>query len=238
MRSNQSLERTPLGWQLETAPIPCQHHIRMKNLFISFAVILLSNFIECSISWSKASDLNIDNNLASAVQILETNKAMFDPWFEMLGNTPEKQQIIYSLYSSEMDAVNLIGKAKIPGSTIYLIPYINYKCKNFTDNHMGSIGFENPEDTNYTRSQWPVFSVILGIPDAAKDLKEYALDKKNPANFRFAAFSALRYLNESECKNVGDSLSKEFADSQNVQSKIFAIEKGNSPFHGAFYSPR
>jgi len=175
-----------------------------------------------------------------AINILTSTKPMYDPYFEMGFVDQAKSKANAELYRNQLIAISLLGKEKIPGTAPYIIPFLNYPSRNVEGQFRGGLrhGVEIPvEDTNNTRIEWPAFSALLDIPGAHNDLKAYALDKQNPAESRFAAFAALRYLDKSDCELVGKALSAEFSGSEGAQINIKAVESGRFIYSGANFYP-
>ena len=73
------------------------------------------------------------------------------------------------------------------------------------------------------------------MPGAADELLKYALDVKNPLDYRVAAFHVLRYIDAAKFDIAAKRFDTELA-SANSDIKLFikAVEAGTSDFDGIF----
>lgn len=176
------------------------------------------------------------NSVNEAVQTLQTTKVMSFPTIELCSVDPAKRKTAEHLYESQMRAIDLLGKARLPGTARYLIPYLDYST---TDYHGDSFNgrLPSPEVIDQTRKYWPTFSALLDLPDSSSVLAQYALNRENPVNFRFSCFCVLRYLDKNQCIVTGNALTKEFGNSKNVPQYIYGVESDKISFEGTLFSP-
>ena len=59
------------------------------------------------------------------------------------------------------------------------------------------------------RKVWPVFALILDMPNAAVTLEEYSMDESNARNYRINAYHILNYLDKNRAKKVEAALLSE-----------------------------
>jgi len=205
-----------------------------KLFIISFLFLVGKDTSKCMAQYSSTNTQ--DTAASQAIQVLQNNDVMPAPVAGLAYVDPVKRKAVGDLYNLQMGAIYLLGKAKIPGTAKYLIPYLNYPTADFNPVSI-HLGRKHLEDVSKTQSQWPAFSALLETPGASKALTEYALNKENAVNMRFSAFCALRYLDKEQCEVVGKSLSSEFSDSKNTQNYINGVENSQIHFEGAFFSP-
>jgi hypothetical protein len=185
-----------------------------------------------------AQGLSIDQ----AMQILQTTKPIPSPWVTMGATDPKEKAAAVELFRKQMDAIFVIGKARLPKSSRLLIPYLDYSTKDVKHVAYSLADVLHPrpaEDFQVTRNYWPVFSALLDIPGSSQVLMAYALDVHNPLVVRIAAFHVLRYSDTKKFKAVAEAFHKEFPSMGPHSQVLFnAIEDGSKPFKGiTFFDP-
>ena len=134
------------------------------------------------------------------------------------------------MFDSQTNAIAVLAKAKRSGTASLLIPYLDYPTLNYMSLHSYRYPMDN-EDTNDTLSIWPALYALTQIPDSAEALSAYILKTNNPADFRLAAFWALRYVDKHQLKPIGDKLTLEFSNSQRARSFISIVQEDKCPLN-------
>jgi hypothetical protein len=160
---------------------------------------------------------------------------MFNPRFEMASPDPTMRNLATKLYNLQIDAMGVLGKAKVANAAAVLIPYLDYKSRDCSDLiRPMPIGYT--EDIKITRHHWPAFSALLDTPGSSQVLMTYALDTRNPIDYRIASFHVLRYLDQNKFNSVAKVFDQEFADARPHVKRIFQnIENGRSTYSGLPY---
>jgi hypothetical protein len=172
-----------------------------------------------------------DISTAAAVKLITSTQPItgFKGFAGALSGLTPSLQKAQLLYSSQLNAIAIIGRSKIKGQVLYLIPYLDYVSN-------ASYCVSGPQfmgDISETRDAWPTFSAILDAPDASSALQHYCLNKHNPAKLRLSSFLVLRYVDKDAFKQISHTLNADFDGSpSNTKVYIKHIEDGTYMFWG------
>jgi hypothetical protein len=172
-----------------------------------------------------------------AVHILKETKPFRLPFLIAYRTDPDKKKVEEELYEKQLKAIEVVGKAKQPGTAQLLIPYLDYSAPGFNPYIVG-VSNATPgsvEDTHLTIRHWPILAALLAIPDSSQVLLAYALNPRNPIDFRVGTFVALRYYPDSgKFKAVAKALHAELDHlGPWNQGALKRIENGTDYFQGA-----
>ena len=182
---------------------------------------------------SSAQEFDFD----SAVSFLERTKPdpLISTVIESAGDKTKKAELT-KIYSSTVSAIDVIHQSHKKVPLKVLLPYIG-----FTPDVAPGVFVSGPaklptQDMEKRRKSWPVFSLILDMPDASASLKEYCMDSNNPINSRLDAFQVLAYLDPTSLNKIAGVLrrditnSKPLSDNKNVQIFIDGVVNGKAGF--------
>jgi len=193
--------------------------------------MILASFFVMAVNISQLSETFAqEERVDEAIHLLQTTKPLSDPFADICDPDPVKREAASLLHTMQIGAAEVLRLAHDPRAANVLIPYLNYQAKGY--HPYVSHFHREPEKIEVTRSHWPIFSVILDIPDSDKALMEYALNAKNPPDFRFASLAALKYKSIDEFKSIYPKLSDEFMDSEGLKDILKVMEKEGFTFHG------
>ena len=188
----------------------------------------------------------------AAVKLLRDNKPVPPSLLVSAPTDPEQKKIseaAHKLANEEMTAIDVIHKAHRKVDLQILLPYVGFNSNPWQDLalYAGSpmrspttpAGMEMVwrEQEMSRRSVWPMFAVILDLPDAPIALESYAVDAKNPASYRLEAFQVLAHLDRARSKPVAAKLKAEFAKASSphgadIEKFIDSVQNGTEDFSG------
>jgi hypothetical protein len=168
------------------------------------------------------------NSAKDALDFLEITRPIPAGAFVAVHNSPD----LLKLYDNQLKAVLFIENVNAIQGARVLIPYLNYPV-----NYAVMIAGPNPmlksENLADTKQSWPVFAAILQMQDASTELQKYCLDKKNPLNYRLAAFLVLRYEDERAFHDVEHTFDVEIINSApSIKKYLKRVENGSAYFWG------
>ena len=100
-----------------------------------------------------------------------------------------------------------------------------------------------PNTLEGTRAAWPALATIMDMPNAAKDLETFTLDKSKYLDLRMDALHVLKFVDKQRFGVVSNQLKNEFSGSLPENSKKVVIEAINAwqnadaSFTGVFRIP-
>jgi hypothetical protein len=205
----------------------------MTVIWRIFVVILI---IQAGDSKNVAQAMTIDE----AVNVLKETKPFRMPYLIAYRTDPEKKKVAEDLFEKQVIAISVVGRSKNSKTTELLIPFLDYSAPGFNPylveaSSISSGGRKAVEDKHLTILHWPVLAALLAIPDSSQVLMIYALDPRNPMDFRVGAFQALRYYPDAgKFKTVAKALHAELDHlGLPVQEALKRIENGTDYFQGA-----
>ena len=137
-------------------------------------------------------------------------------------------------FNEQMAAIGVIQRTGKAVDLNVLLPYLGIT----TDPYYGSTLSLPTADVRVLRTRFPVWGVILDMPDAAKMLENYAIDDNDSLVYRMEAYLLLTYVDHSRTKPVGDLLRSKFITSSAKNNKqvlafVDRVEKGIYCFYGS-----
>lgn len=170
-----------------------------------------------------------------AAEILRSTRPMDSPIFQMGLVDPIKKKAVMDLYDKQMAAILILAKSNNPGMATVLIPYLDYPAKRTPVPGVSLGARRSSKSLEQMRAEWPCFSTLLDIPNSSETLANYALDVRNPVDFRIATFHVLGFLDKAKFQGVSQVFDKEFADSDlQLKQYLKGIEEGKVEFEGVW----
>jgi hypothetical protein len=172
-----------------------------------------------------------------AVNVLRETKPFRMPFLIAYWTDLQKKKVAEDLFEKQVMALSVVGKSKNPETTELLIPFLDYSEPGFNP-YLDGVSYSSPggvENIQLTLLHWPILDALLAIPDSSQVLMVYALDHRNPMDFRIGAFQALRYYPDAgKFKTVAQSFHAELDHlGPLVQGALKRIENGTDYFQGA-----
>jgi hypothetical protein len=198
----------------------------MKQFLLAISALI---FVLVSIFAAGAERLSVD----AATNVLTETQPMATPMVMLGLIDPGKREAAQKLYDQQIAAIEALKVSKDPGSSLVLIPFLNYPIKGETPGFSGG-GKPPKENVKATLANWPALAALCSIPGSADVLRSYSLNSSNPLRTRVASVHALRYIDPRMATSAGDSLANEFKDKPQIGRYIKAKESGNLPFMGIY----
>lgn len=177
----------------------------------------------------------------SAIKVLTTTKASpYNAWMAATAMDPQIKTKLGKLLAEQTAAVAVLRDSHKQIDLKILVPFLGFT----TDaTNSGMIIHDTRDDSppkdnmDARRKKWPVFALILDMPNAAESLEKYCMDSNNPAHYRVDACHVLSYLDKERTMKVANALTTQFQSSLGRSTYIPYIDRilkgaGGSGFNG------
>lgn len=145
------------------------------------------SFIIMAVSYGCSAILFADA-VENAEQVLGTQNHIRNPIHYF---TPSEEAGL-KLYNAQIDAIRILGSRQDLKYVKTLIPYLDYPSSASDALMKFPIMNEIAEERiQNARSVWPAFAAILDTPHSQDILSQYALDEKNPLDYRLTVLVVL-----------------------------------------------
>ena len=200
-------------------------HINMKTLIY---ILLIGTAVVQLQALYGANTTQVEE----ALSLLQNTKIINSPyrWFWANGH---EALAIQSLYQKQVAAMNVLASSKDGKYISVLIAYLDYSqagsMYGIDDPNVASGGNRAPYSKKAISEYWPAAGAILAIPDCAKYLEAYTMEKRNPANLRIVSFELLKYADKATFERTANALEatsgpKAKAVLKNIESEVLEFD--------------
>jgi hypothetical protein len=198
-----------------------------------FSITLLASFSAVLAQFGDNQDASAD----AAVMFLADSKPISRLMIQYIQD-PKSKAEASALFAKQMEAISVITQARKDVDIDTLFRYLASTADLHLEHRHPGFHLDSPTEKQMdaVKARYPVFSLILVMPNAAASLEKYALDHSKNIDLRLDAFCMLTYLDKKRLKNAGEKLTTEIGNGSSIMNQdgivrfIVNVEDGKQGF--------